>query len=158
MLLAQMEIQLIITRSCSMSTTLQGPVAFVYLRQLLRTMGMAHGQRHQGFTKSHKIVSRLQHIRGLIKLLGSFIHHCLKYWILKTRRHPPHGALQPTESPNVTFYTLTIDFILAFLVLEEGFNAAMSVTCKYPERPWFLVKTLGRQRNELGLCFLDWNL
>ena len=32
------------------------------------------------------------------------------------------------------FYTITIDFVLALLLLVEGFDSVMSITCKFSKR------------------------
>ena len=53
---------------------------------------------------------------------------------MQTRRHAPYGSLQPIQSPPVPFFTLTLDFILALPLSKEGFNALMSVTCKFSKR------------------------
>ena len=97
-------------------------------------IAIAHGEGHPGFARCYEIVTRSWFIRGLTKLLCSFIRHCPQCLVLQTRRHPPFGSLQPIESPPVPFFTLTLDFILALPMSKEGYNALMSVTCKFSKR------------------------
>ena len=100
----------------------------------LDILGIAHGEGHPGFFCCYEIVSHSWYIRSLTKLLRSFICHCPQCLVLQTRRHPPYGSLQPIESPPVPFFTLTLDFVLALSLSKEGYNAIMSVTCKFSKR------------------------
>ena len=97
-------------------------------------LAIAHGEGHPGFARCHKIISRSWYIRGLTKLLRAFIRHCPQCLALQTRRHAPYGSLQPIHSPPVPFFTLTLDFILALPLTADGYNALMSVTCKFSKR------------------------
>ena len=92
---------------------------------------IAHGEGHPGFSRCYEIITCSWFIWGLTKLLRTFIRHCPQCLPLQTRRHAPYGSLQPIESPPVPFFTLTLDFILALPVNADGFNALMSVTCKF---------------------------
>ena len=125
---------------------------------------IVHGQRHPSFANSYEIVSRFWCIRGLTKLLRSYIHHCPEILILQTRRHSLYGLLEPIESPLVLFHTFTIDFILALPVSGEGFNNVMSVTCKYSKQ---VTLVLGKNTWSAEECawvllsrlkLIDWNL
>lgn len=42
--------------------------------------------------------------------------------------------LQPIQSTLVSFFTLTLDIILVFLLSKEGFNILMMITCKFSKR------------------------
>lgn len=94
-------------------------------------LAIVYGEGHLGFSRCYKIIARFWFIRGLTKLLRSFIQHCPQCLALQTRRHPLYGLLQPIESPPVFFFTLTLDFVLALLLNKEKFNAIMSLTCKF---------------------------
>lgn len=94
-------------------------------------MAIAHGKGHPGFARCYKIIFCLWYIRGLTKLLHTFIRHCPQCLALQTRRHPPYGSLQPIHSPPIPFFTFTLDFVLAFPRTKKGYNALMSVTCKF---------------------------
>lgn len=95
---------------------------------------IAHGEGDPGFSRCYKIITRSWFIRRLTKLFWTFICHCPQCLALKTRRHAPYGSLQPIESLLVLFFTLTLDFILALSVNRDGFNALMSITCKFSKR------------------------
>ena len=97
-------------------------------------LGIAQGEGHPGFSRCFEIVSCSWFIRGLTKLLRSFICHCPQCMALQTRQHSSYGSLQPIESPPVPFFILTLDFVLAFPLLKEGYNTIMSVTCKFSKR------------------------
>lgn len=97
-------------------------------------------------------------------MLRSYIQHCPQCLALQMRRHPPYGSLQPIQSPPILFYMLTLDFILALPVIAEGFNAIMSVTCKYSKRV-ILIPGKGIWSAEdwalallLQLDLIDWGL
>lgn len=92
---------------------------------------IAHGEGHPGFSCCYKIITRSWYIRGLTRLLREFIRHCLQCVQLQTRRHRPYGSLQLIESPPVPFFTPTLDFVLALPLTKQGYNAIMSVTCKF---------------------------
>ncbi len=97
-------------------------------------LAIAYGKGHLGFSRCYEIIIRSWFIRGLTKLLRSFIYHCPQCLALQTRRHPPYGSLQPIKSPPIPFFTLTLDFVLELPLSKEGFNAIMSVTCKFSKR------------------------
>lgn len=46
----------------------------------------------------------------------------------------PYGFLKPIQSPLVFFFTLILDFHLAFLLSKESFNALILVTYKFSKR------------------------
>lgn len=94
----------------------------------------AHSSSHLGFHRSYEILSSVYYIRGLTSNLKAFIKHCPECQVNQTRRHKPHGSLQPIESPPVPFHTVAMDFILALPTTKEGFDCAMSVTCKFSKR------------------------
>ena len=100
----------------------------------LDILGIAHGEGHPGFSRCYEIVSCSWYIHGLMKLLCSFICHCPQCLALQTRQHLPYGLLQSIESPPVPFFTLTLDFVLVLLPSKEGYNAIISVTCKFSKR------------------------
>ena len=97
-------------------------------------LSIVHGEGHSSFLRCHEIISRSWFIQGLTKLLRSFIHHCPQCLSLQTRRHAPYGSLQPIQSPLVPSFTLTLDFVLALPVSNEGYNALMLVTFKFSKR------------------------
>lgn len=56
---------------------------------------IAHGEGHPRFSRCYEIISRSWYIRGLTKLLRTFIRHCPQCLASQTRRHLPYGSLQP---------------------------------------------------------------
>lgn len=97
-------------------------------------LAIAYEEGHPGFSRCYEIITRFWFIWGLTKLLRTFIRYCPQCLALQTRRHALYGSSQPLESPPVSFFILTLDFILIFLVSADGFNALMSVTCKFSKR------------------------
>lgn len=95
---------------------------------------IAHEDGHLGFAHCYKIVTHSWYIRGLTKPLRSFIQYYAQCLALQTRRYPPYSPLQPIQFPLIPFLTLTFDFVFAFLVSIIGFNALISVTCKFSKR------------------------
>ena len=97
-------------------------------------LAIAHGEGHPGFARCYEIISYSWFVRGLTKLLRSFIRHCSQCLALQTKQHPPYDSLQLIESPPIPFFILTLDFVLAMPVSKEGYNVLMSVTCKFSKR------------------------
>lgn len=50
---------------------------------------------------------------------------------MQTKKHTPYNFLQPIQSLLVSFFTLILDFILAFFLYKEGFNALILVIYKF---------------------------
>lgn len=101
-------------------------------------LAIAHGEGHPGFSCCYEIIARSWFIRGLTKLLRSFIQHYPQCLALQTRHHPLYGLLQLIESPPVLFFTLTLDFVLVLLLTKKKFNAIISVTYKFSKRVTFI--------------------
>ena len=95
---------------------------------------IANKEGHPGFSHCYEIVTRFWYIQGLTRLLREFIRHCPQCLQFQTRRHCPYGSLQPIESPQVPFFTLTLDVMLALPLTKQGFNTIMSVICKFSKR------------------------
>ena len=95
---------------------------------------IANREGHPGFFRCYNILTRSWYIRDLTKLLREFIRHCPQCLQLQTRRHRPYGSLQPIEFPPVSFFTLTLDFMLALPLTKQGFNVIISVTCKFSKQ------------------------
>ena len=94
----------------------------------------AHSNEHIGYAKMYDIISKHWCTKGLARKLRDYLRHCPKCQLYQTRRHLPHGSLQPIQSPPVPFHTLTIDFILALPESKKGYDCMMSVTDKYSRR------------------------
>ena len=107
----------------------------------LDILQIAHREGHPGFSRCYEIVTRSWYIRGLTKLLRKFIRHCPQCLQLQTRRYRLYGSLQPIESPPVSFFTLMLDFVLAFPLTKQGYNAIISVTCKFSKRVTLIEST-----------------
>ncbi len=95
---------------------------------------IAYGEGHPGFACCHENISCSWYIRRLTKILRAFICHCPQCLALQTRRHAPYDFLQPIHLPPVPFFILMLDFILALPLTVDGYNALMSVTCKFSKR------------------------
>ncbi len=97
-------------------------------------LDMAHGDGHPGFARCYDRISSSWYIRGLSRYLRDYLKHCPECQVYQTRRHAPYGSLQPILTPPVPFHTISIDFILALPRSAEGYNCAMSVSCKFSKR------------------------
>lgn len=97
-------------------------------------LAIVHGESHPEFFHCYEIIARSWLLHNLTKLLHSFIHHCPQCLALQTRWHPLYGSLQPINSSPVLFFTPTLDFMLVLPLSEKGFNAIISVTCKFSKR------------------------
>lgn len=95
---------------------------------------IVYGEGHPGFSRCYEIITCSWFIRGLTKLLCSFICYCPQCLTLQTGRHLPYRSLQPIELPLFLIFTLTLDFVLVLLLSKEGFNAIMSVICKFSKQ------------------------
>ena len=94
-------------------------------------LAIAHGEGHLRFFRCYEIISRSWYIHSLPKLLQAFIRHCPQCLGLQTRRYAPYGSIQPIESPPISFFILTLDFVLVLALSKERYNAIISVTCKF---------------------------
>ena len=102
-------------------------------------LDIAHtAEGHLGFARCFERVSSSWYIKGLTRYLRDYLKHCPECLVYQTRRHAPYGSMQPIYTPPIPFHTLTIDFILAMPVTPEGFDCAMSVTCKFSKRNTFV--------------------
>jgi hypothetical protein len=89
---------------------------------------------HHGFARTYNRARTSWYINKLPKHVKRFIQTCPDCKVMGTRRHSPYGSLEPISSPPAPFHTICIDFILALPASEEGFDAAMSTTCKFSKR------------------------
>ena len=64
-------------------------------------------------------------------LLKKYIQHCPECQQNRVQYHLPYDTLQSIITPAVSFDTITIDFILSLPKLPNGYDCAMSATCKY---------------------------
>ncbi len=97
-------------------------------------LAVAYGKSHLGFSHCYEIITRFWFIHGLTKLLSTFICHYPQCLAFQIRRHTPYGSLQLIESPPVLFFSLTLDFVLAFPLSKVEYNTMISVTCKFSKR------------------------
>ena len=105
-------------------------VPSTYIKDVLE---IAHSDGYPGYARCLEKASAW-YIRGLAKHIREYIRHCPQYQIYQTRRHAPYGAMQPIDSPPAPFHTITVDFILALPPSTEGYDVAISVTCKFTKR------------------------
>lgn len=101
-------------------------------------LAVAHGEDHLRFSCCYEIITYSQFIHGFTKLFHVFIQYCFQCLTLQTRQHSPYGSVQPIKSPFVSFFILTLDFVLALPQSKEKYNAMMSVTCKFTKRVTFI--------------------
>ena len=120
-----------------------------------QVLEIAHGDGHPGFERCFQTVAKSWYIHGLSKHLRDYIRHCPDCLLLQTRRHRPYGSLQPIESPSVPFETLTLDFILAMPLSDEGFDCAMTVTDKFTKRCTFIAGKATWTAGEWAAALLD---
>ena len=117
-----------------------GDHAFVHRRlyipdaALKHFFEVAHSTDHIGFAKMFEVLSQHWYIHGLARKLRDFLRHCPACQLYQTRRHLPHGSLQPILSPLMPFHTLTIDFVLVLPTSRKGYDCLLSVTNKYSRR------------------------
>lgn len=90
------------------------------------------------FSCWYKIVIYLLYITGLTKLFWTFIYYCLQYPALQIRRHLFYRFLQSIKPLLVLFFILTLDFILAFLLIKKRFNAIISIIYKFLKQVIFI--------------------
>ena len=117
---------------------------------------LAHDEvGHQGYDRTHQRLSEGLYIYNMAKHLRVYITHCPECQLRRTPRHPAHGSLQPILSPPRPFHTISIDFILALPATEEGFDCAMSVTCKFSKAITLIPGKIAMSGKEWAGTFLD---
>lgn len=93
---------------------------------------MAHDKHsHGGFQRTYERIVEAYYMRHLTRRLKRYILHCPECQVNQTKRHAPYGSLRPILTPPLIFHTITIDFILALPLLENGFNTMMTITDKF---------------------------
>lgn len=97
-------------------------------------LAIAHKEGYPGFAWCYEIISQSWFVQELTKLFRSFIRYYPQCLALQTKRHPPYKSLQPIDFPLVPFFTLTFDFVLALPASKKGYNALISVTCKFSKQ------------------------
>lgn len=114
---------------------------FPHLRLCLPTsmeqeiFALCHTPMHLGYRKALQRMSPFCLVRGAARL-RAYIQSCPQCLQTRTRRHPPHGELQPIMEPLIPFHTISIDIVLG---LPDGiFNSFMSVTDKATKRCMFI--------------------
>lgn len=84
---------------------------------------------HLGFHRCYERLAQSIYIRNMASRLKRYIKHCPKCILSQTKRHAPYGELQPVETPNVPFHTVTLDFIVALPDIN-GIDSVMTITYK----------------------------
>lgn len=97
-------------------------------------IAIAHGDGHLKFNKCYKTIVKLWYVRGLVKQLYLYIQHCLQYLVLQTRRHKLYRLLQPIYSPSILYHIIMLDFILALLTSDKGYDVVLLLTDKYTKK------------------------
>ena len=100
---------------------------------------LAHDELgHPGYYRTHERLANTVHIRHMSKKLREFLKHCPLCQLYGTRRHKPYGSMQPIITPSEPFHTITLDFIVALPISNDGFNCALTVTDKFSKRVTFI--------------------
>lgn len=126
---------------------------------------IAHDKNgHVGRDKCHEIIARQWYIRGLGRLLREYLRHCPQCQLYQTPRHQPYGALQPILTPPVPYHTISIDFVLALPVSDEGYDCTMTATCKFSRKIMLMAGKTNYTAEEWAdvlltqLLLLDWGV
>jgi hypothetical protein len=103
-------------------------------------LNIAHEDNHHSeFAKCFDIIFFSWYIHELIKYLRQYLHHCFECQIFWTRRHKSYDSLQSILTSEISFHTLTMNFILALLVsISNKFDSIMFVICKFSKRITFI--------------------
>jgi len=95
---------------------------------------LAHRSHHAGFHRTYQHIAESLYIRKLSTRLRKFIEHCPDCLLYQTRRHQPYGELQPIRTMNVPFHTITMDFVMALPISQEGYDCMLTITDKFSKR------------------------
>ena len=101
-------------------------------------IAITHEDGHPGFNKCYETIVKLWYVRGLVKQLQLYIKHYLQYLVLQTRQHQLYKLLQPIYSPAIPYHTITLNFILALLTSNKGYNTILLLTDKYTKKVFLL--------------------
>ncbi len=97
---------------------------------------LAHfNNHHSEFVKCFDIIFSSWYIHDLFKHLRKYLIHCSQCQVFQTRRHRSYDSLQLILISEVSFHTITIDFILTLSKsTSEKLNIIMSITCKFSKK------------------------
>ena len=118
-------------RSFSLSTSSEPTVTNV---PSFRTLGKTSRQwkdntySHAGFRRTYERIVENFYMRHLTRRLRRYVFHYPEFRLNQIKRHKPYGIFQPILTPPLSFHTITLDFIMALLKLDNGFNCMISVT------------------------------
>jgi hypothetical protein len=109
---------------------------------------------HHGY---HRTIAKLQalSIPRLSRVVRSYIDGCPECATYRTPRHKPYGSPQPILTPDIPFHNITLDFILGLPISAEGYDAVMTVTCKFSKRTTFIPGKTTYTAEEWALRLLD---
>lgn len=75
-----------------------------------------------GFVFHHEIIFCSWYIWGLTRILSLFIYYWTQYLISQTKKHASYSFLPSIYLATILSFTLTLDFILALPLIQEGYN------------------------------------
>lgn len=114
-----------------------------------------HEIGHPGYARTHERLTDGLYIYNMATKLHEFIRHCPFCQLKQTPRYKPYGSLQLILSPSHPFHTITIDFILALPMTEEGFNCVISVTCKFSKMVTYIPGKTTWSAKDWAITLLD---
>jgi hypothetical protein len=85
---------------------------------------------HAGVDRAIDMMRQTMFTRNLRRNFIDYIRSCPACQVVKPSHEKPFSSLKPLTTPSRPFKVMTIDFIVS-LPIAGGFNAVMTVTCKF---------------------------
>ena len=97
-----------------------------------RIMETAHDQRvHPGINHTLDFLQKSVYMANMSKLVQGYIHSCPVCSVVKPNRQLPARQLHPIKAPDISLYTLSINFMSRLPPSSTGSNCVMTITDKF---------------------------
>ena len=97
---------------------------------------IAYNDNYSNFARCYEKITFIYYIRDLTRYFRKYLKYCSKYQMYQTRQHQLYDFLQFIFILFVSFYIVTIDFvlILSLSLSSKSLNCLMSINCKFFKR------------------------
>ena len=95
---------------------------------------LAHRSHHVEFHRTYQHIAESLYIRKLSIRLRKFIEHCPNCLLYQTRRHQSYEELQFIRTMNVSFHTITMNFVMTLSISQEEYDCMLIIIDKFFKR------------------------
>ena len=93
---------------------------------------------HQGVERTTKLLKRYYYWPGMDEDVRAFVQTCPVCQRAKGSNQKPLGLLQPLPIPERKWQSISMDFVVQLPRTSEGYDAIMTVLCRFSKRVHFI--------------------